>query len=208
MSLLRVQQIIDQNGDVNALINGSHPLRIALFNKRWDLARILLNRGVTINLLDPRGPLYWAVRCPSEHVDIVQSLLELGCDPNLLDDKGETVAFSGIEHNSINEHHNFIPTLKLLIEYGLNINIQCRNYGTTILHIAIYFGKVDIVKLLLESGADTSLQCHEHETAMQVALRELDIVRPEFREPRQQILNLLNDYESSLVKSALSDDEY
>ena len=81
----------------------------------------------------------------------VRKHLQSGTDPNEKDDGGSAYPL----HFAV---HAGVAIVRLLIEYGANVNVKTdssRN-GKTPLHIAAGEGYVDVVRLLLQSGADVN----------------------------------------------------
>lgn len=68
--------------------------------------------------------------------------------------------------------------LRLLLEYGANINLLSQ-YERTPLHCATISGRVDNMKELVKSGADVDMGDHDGETALQYAAKggDLDAIK-------------------------------
>lgn len=59
-----------------------------------------------------------------------------------------------------------INTVKLLLRYGMNINVT--TVSGTCLHEASLYGKTEVVKLLLENGIDPTIRNSSNQTALDV----------------------------------------
>jgi ankyrin repeat protein len=78
--------------------------------------------------------------------DLVKRLLGEGQNVNQLDQRGWTPLMAAAD-----EGH--IDIVRLLIDWGADINAKRKDDGYTALMIASYKGRADIVKLLIECGA-------------------------------------------------------
>lgn len=89
-----------------------------------------------------------------ENVDEVRSLLSAGADVDLTYRPGKPLTGTG---NFTLLYHTFHPEIiKLLVDYGANVNSWNCDYGSP-LNCAIFLGKcVTIVRLLLRHGADAN----------------------------------------------------
>jgi ankyrin repeat protein len=91
-----VEAILDKGADINELVGPFNytPLVIAVFHKKWDVARLLLSRGasaVSINSFDGRNALHDAAENNAPD-DIIQALLVAEADGKIKDKEGNTPA--------------------------------------------------------------------------------------------------------------------
>lgn len=94
-------------------------------------------------------------------VDIVESLLKLGSDPNAKDINGKTP----IIHATNNQYKEIVD---LLVKYSANIFCHTQHY--TLLHSAAGTGWVDFVQHLLNRGVDINAKNKFGQTALHVAI--------------------------------------
>ena len=94
----------------------------------------------------------------------VQTLLEMGANPNAKDDNGWTPL-----HWAAQEGH--VDVVRVLLERGANPNAK-DEYGDTPLHNAAQKGHVEIVKLLLERGANPNAKNNYGWTPLHRAAQE------------------------------------
>jgi hypothetical protein len=67
-----------------------------------------------------------------------------------------------------NVHYGYVDGVRLLLDHGVDVNLQHKNYGTA-LYRACDNGREEIVKLLLDNGADFNLQCGQSGTSLYAA---------------------------------------
>ena len=103
----------------------------------------------------------------SENFNLSQKLLELGADPNYTF-IGQSPLLNATEDNNT-------EMIKLLLNYGADINIQDKEDGWTPLMVAAYKGHVDLVRFLLKNGANPRLRSFEDKTAYDWALEARNI---------------------------------
>ena len=152
----------------------------------WDnraslLISILIENGVNVDSLDPSllsFAAYWHLE------NTARRLLEGGVNPNLgSKDYGVSPLHGVFTFYDDDWKNNNI--LKLLIDYGADVNCQDEE-GNTPLHLAIlYNADVSIIKYLLDAGALLSLQNGRGQTAF-----DIEKTSPN---PNQQLLSLLKE---------------
>lgn len=98
----------------------------------------------------------------SRNFNLSQKLLELGADPNYTF-IGQSPLLNATEDNNT-------EMIKLLLNYGADINIQDKEDGWTPLMVATYEGHVDLVRFLLKNGANPRLRSFQDKTAYDWAL--------------------------------------
>ncbi len=100
----------------------------------------------------------------------VRELLEKGVDVNYQrENDGWTALIRASYFSYLNNFR--IGIIRLLIEYGANVNLQDKD-GNTALVFASYNGHTEAVKLLLAAGAKVNLQDDRDYTALYYANRE------------------------------------
>ena len=132
--------------------------------------KLLLKKGVNINIQDKSGisALYKASN--EGNLNIVKLLIDKGANIDIQDNFSDTALYNA-------SYEGYLDIVKLLIVEGANIDIQNKP-GDTALHIASYEGYLDIVKLLIDEGANIEIQNKFGDTALHIASYEgyLDIV--------------------------------
>lgn len=150
-----------------------------------EVVTLLLDHGANPNLLDPTGAPILFVAAEEKKPELVQLLLDKGANINITNKNGWTTlhfAFqigdkSVVERllaNGASLQNGFVSQTHILLNFAahsgrkeqVEIWIKNKNQGElprvlndlTVLHIAVFFGHIDLVTLLLDKGegADTS----------------------------------------------------
>ncbi|XP_065564538.1 putative ankyrin repeat protein RF_0381 [Artemia franciscana] len=126
-------------------------LRDALFNRKIEIAKLLLNHGCKVNSknMSSDTPLHLAV--DSSDTEVVEMILDKGAKINAVNKWGETALHCAIKNSDKN-----VEMTKLLLKHGSNVNVRT-NYGTTPLHLAASRRCPQIVYYLLKHGADVNV---------------------------------------------------
>jgi len=108
----------------------------------------LLVQGVNVNeqSVDGTSALHWAVY--HQDVELAQSLLDLGADPDMANEYGATPMTVAAEHGQL-------AIMRLLIEAGGDIKSP-NGEGQTLLMSVARTGNTGTAQLLLENGADVN----------------------------------------------------
>ena len=102
--------------------------------------------------------LFYAIQ--PNNIEIIQFLLDKGCDPNCSNKEGEFVIHKAYECD--------FEYVKLLIKYKAFVNPQ-NNEGNTILHLSVINNKYNYAGYLLEHGADPNVQNNDYFTPLHYA---------------------------------------
>jgi hypothetical protein len=117
--------------------NGATALMHAIWSKKPDAAKYLIEAGTDINAKDNYGtPLIYAVDY-KQH-DLINILLEKGADIEATDYQGETALVHAIY--SVTD----FEAAKILIKKGANFKAKCIK-GETALDLALGFGRGDLI---------------------------------------------------------------
>jgi ankyrin repeat protein len=112
------------------------------------VARLLLDRGVDVNLQneDRNFPLHFASY--SGKLEIVRVLLNSGANANAKNDRGEAPLHQ-VSQGEYESQADGVCIAQLLLDRDVDVNTQDKN-GVTSLHLASWCGKFEIARLLLE----------------------------------------------------------
>ena len=143
---------------------GFTPLMVAARSGHADIARILIEKGATIDATVDADATALGMASSRGHAEVVAVLLEGGAtvDLRLKDDR--TALFWAAEAGAED-------VVALLLDHGADIESEDMR-GWTPLHAAASTGKIETVRLLLDRGASAEARTADGASAMDVAGRE------------------------------------
>ncbi|CAG9813072.1 unnamed protein product [Phaedon cochleariae] len=140
------------------------PLHCASGAGNLDCLRLLVKHGADVNagLSGPssKSPLYHAVQ--SSIVDCVRELLKENASPNTPQVFSESPLHVAAELGNS-------ETMKLLLDHGAAVDVQCGPDKMTPLHFAAEDGDLECVRLLINAGAQVSSRNQKRQTPLHLA---------------------------------------
>jgi uncharacterized protein len=143
------------------------PLALACLHLRSGVAKILLENGANVNC-SVRGKSVLCVPAGAGHVELVKMLLEHGAEVNS-DWCKPPLHWAAQNAN--------LETLKILINFGAQINCVEKYQNSTALGVAVKAGHVEIVKMLIGLGADVNLPVGSSPLSHAVSLGHKELVK-------------------------------
>ena len=138
----------------------------------FDMVRFLVEqRSANVDLVDVNGnsPLHLAVY--GGHLDIIEYLLNRGCNPHFINRWGTTAQEEGIKHGrwiadlfeSMRERDMFEMAREgvdwwLYYYFDVQLKDSADSNGISLLYYACRYGKYSVTKWLLEQGANVNIQ--------------------------------------------------
>ncbi|MEI6040281.1 MAG: ankyrin repeat domain-containing protein [Candidatus Berkelbacteria bacterium] len=147
LMLLREEVIIDSKDD-----EGFTPIIYASYNQLNETVNQLIAKGCNVNARTNEGLSALCFACDKENIESAKLLLHAGANPNIIGLNLEKFETAGTPLHLAAMRGN-TQLIKLLIEYGANVNLADHDQWTA-LHFAITYGELEPVKLLVEAGAD------------------------------------------------------
>lgn len=160
-----IEPLIINGADINSKTNkNSTPLILSLVSNNYEAAKLLLKNRASVNDINEYGSIALNIavrRGKKEDVDntIIHSLLDHGSNTKLIRSKNYRNALMLACKNSENE--NNCETIKMLINYGANPNVQDKN-GITALMIACRKSNYGFAKILLENSKNIDINMYDH----------------------------------------------
>ena len=148
-------------GDM-AITLPSTPLVKAVWERDLNKVRSLLAEGVNVNAVDD-GVYTTALGAAVANgkLELIQTLLDAGADPNVVDRLGHTALMS-MDGDATPE------IVRLLVASGAEVHPQTA-YGDSVLHAVAAVVKPEVLRALLDVGARVNAENPEGRTALMVA---------------------------------------
>lgn len=146
----KIKELISSDYDMNSIEWGRRPIITACAYMKHDIAKLLIEAGADVNLLDGGGTdaLHTTCSQPGGSIETIDLLISNGADVNNL--YGQ-YRFSNLLSAC---QHSTIEVVEYLIKLGADIN-QTNIFGDTPIMVAVKFGRDELAAKLMLSGADT-----------------------------------------------------
>ena len=156
--------LLDAGCTVDAARNDKKtPLMIAARKGNLNVAQLLLNHNANIKCVDNNSATALHIAADNGQPYLVDLLLKSGSDINATDKNDRTPLL----YASRKCH---LHIAELLIKHKASINWMAKTeQGTTALHLAVFYDKIQMVQLLLENGADINVTKFNGMTPLMVA---------------------------------------
>lgn len=178
-----VRKAIDLGININMSLdnNSVTPIHMASIANKGPIIELLIQNGANINGQDTysRTPLFFASYHGNEAG--AEAILKLNASIAI---ENKNTKFNSLLAAAYNGHTNIV---KLLVQYGVNINIQDQ-YGQTSLFTAVCKNQISTVKALLALGADPNIPSYKNNTVLHLACQNNNI----------EILELLLQHEINI----------
>nr|XP_039270319.1 transient receptor potential cation channel subfamily A member 1-like isoform X1 [Styela clava] len=135
-------------------------------------------------------PLHWAVEKNNE--EAVDYLVSRGCDPTILNDRGETPLHLSVRINALN-------ALRALIKHKgvIDLNEEQGSTLNTPMHVAAEYDRNEAARLLLDGGAKLCKSCQQgykplHTAALNGSIKVMTLILDECEKhgyPKDRVLS-------------------
>lgn len=182
-----IGELIIKGANVNCTdTDGKAPIWYAVMNKNLPQINVLIANKADLNVkCDGESLFIYAIN--NELIDIVELLLDAGCDYTVTDKKGRNIS-----HLATNYEIN-TPLLNLVLTKCPRIDINCLdpNDGCSVLYNVCYFRQpVEVVQRLLTMGANSNIQTKNTRTTplmMACEKNSIDVVKVFLKHPNIDI---------------------
>jgi ankyrin repeat protein len=142
---------------------GDTPLMFVI--EQSEMLKRMISNSTDLEITDIFGQTVLYLACHNGHYESVKILLDAGAqsEPRLEKSKHNKLPLAAASSQG------HLDIVKLLIKFGVNINLQEDN-GNTALFNATKNKKIEIVKYLLSIGADVNIKNSYQRTAIDVAI--------------------------------------
>jgi len=154
---------------------------------KYLITKVAKNKDININQIDNGGNTILHNKAALKNSEIAIELMDEGADPTLRDSNGKNFLFyaaaKGIESENI---------IEKAIDLGCNINSKSNDNQSILMETLLAFkdlpkdnldkreSLLSMVKKLLDEGVDINAQDNRHETALFIAVRNLEMDCIEF----------------------------
>ncbi|KAF7966839.1 hypothetical protein HWV62_36913 [Athelia sp. TMB] len=162
-SVQAVRHLLSNSADVDRVgcEASSRPLLIASEEGHLEIARLLLHRGVNVNVEGGSYGTALQAACARGHLELAKLLLDNGADINIVGGRYGTALQAACAGG-------YLEFAQLLLVKGSDVNAVGGFFGTA-LQAACARGRLELTKLLLDNGADLNVVGGEYRTALQAA---------------------------------------
>ena len=147
----------------------------AIRGRRIDkITRILTSKPWMRDEPDSHGDTPLHLACRLGYVDVVETLLSLGCNPRVSTASGTPVhsSIAGVKHGV--KEPLALQLVRVILSHECDINATDKEKKSA-LHLATEMGTVTILELLLYKGASVNLKEKKGFTALHIAVMRSDL---------------------------------
>ena len=174
LSIRIVKYLIYKGADIeNICSSGNTPLLYACYNKAYDNAFLLIEKGANVRQINKRQVNCLHILSARDYDEKALPLLELlinkNCDLEAKDKYGNTPLQTAIYNNNL-------PYVKLFISHGANK--KCfDSLGKTLLHQAVENQNMEIIQYLISIGLKVNKKDNYHKTPLFYAANNEKIIQ-------------------------------
>lgn len=154
--------VLDSITDINKVDERQNTaLHWACANRFIDVVKLLIARGINVNLKNKIGWTAIRMAIVNRDKDMMSLLIKSGADVNIKYGGGRTLLH-------IAAYSNYCDIVKLLIESGADINVG-DEHGITAIHAFCYKDNIEMVKFCLDNNADIDSRDNRYFTPLSLA---------------------------------------
>lgn len=156
----------DPSADLNGLDEGISPLVVAAAQGANDIIDLFVadpRCDINMRVIENMTALH--IAAGGINVETVARLVLAGADVNAKDMHGNTAAMIAAEQMMISQHHH-ATHVRIMINSGRMDPTATNADGYTLVHLAAYKGRADIVEFLVDNGWDAHAVDHHGHNAV------------------------------------------
>ncbi|OUM60941.1 hypothetical protein PIROE2DRAFT_13193 [Piromyces sp. E2] len=150
-----INKFIEKGSNINLVDDdGNSPLIYAIQNNYISIVEILFNSGTNVDIKNKEGNTALNYAFNSKNKQIINYLYDKGYD--VYNITNNVISFELMKTIIANNNNELFE--RIIKSNSFNINKQENGTGNTLLHIAVYEKKVDIIKCLITNGANKEIR--------------------------------------------------
>lgn len=215
------KEYLKEGGDPDGFDSRLSLLHLATYQKRTEIAKLLINAGSNVNIKDEQKyqetPLIFSITF--DQYEVFKQLLDSGADPNLTANDGSTPIMyaAGLGKASTSakyQNKGMLEYVKALIKKGAKLDLKDSN-GNTALHHAAQKGLVEIYELLAQNGANVDVKNNKNLNPTLIAKsgyqQKFNAIDEKYNQPESAVskfnITIQNGHASYVKGIAMPDNE-
>lgn len=150
---------------------GETPLMVAVKNVQLECAKILLQKGASVNVLDKANMPLLHLAASSLDKDCLQLVIDHGANLEAHDGIGQTVLLHSIGCQMYDEHERRLQCLQCIVDAGASLSATDLE-GQTALIVTMRRGCWDEAKILIAKGVPLDAVDNAGKTALMIAAQK------------------------------------
>ncbi|CAN5684769.1 hypothetical protein BH11ARM2_BH11ARM2_09480 [soil metagenome] len=148
-----VRFLLERGAPIDQVDEGDDTALFFAAGKSMSMFNLLVSAGADPLKETTVGRTALRNACYESQTEVAKHLLELGIDPNLMNDMGQNALHAATMLGPCSP-----DLIRLLLDAGTSVNVQDA-HGFTPLHHMARKGQVEAMRMLLQTGANPDLKC-------------------------------------------------
>nr|WP_284703690.1 ankyrin repeat domain-containing protein [Clostridium swellfunianum] len=161
-----VKLLIGAGASIEGSSITTRPIAGAVSRGHLEVCKLLIENGACLDFCDDKNQSLLLIAIGTCNIELISYLLEMGVDVNSQDKYKHSAL-----HDLFYKKKNKVEICKLLIDYGINVNLKNDNGQTPLFCFTTYYADEEICRLLINSGADVNIHDRFGKTPLMNILR-------------------------------------